>query len=227
MDYNFVADCEELHFHRAVRDLGWREVTRYVKAVIGGCVEKGTYVLRYLFQLRNAQGQTPLHVAVEYQTSLDLVRLIPGGESGRENAECLNMRDSRGYTALHLASAQFDRTYYLDVLLEDGRADVDPIGTGFPETALHLAVIHNQLGAVQLLLLKDQRTDVNAHFYRRIFFDNCLYVSRHLYMLHKWTPLQLAAMAGFPEVVRVLLMCPKVRICSHINPLHDQGHIQF
>ena len=41
------------------------EVKEYVEAVIGGCVEKGPHVLKYLFQLRNAQGQTPLHVAVE------------------------------------------------------------------------------------------------------------------------------------------------------------------
>ena len=228
--YNFVADCEELRFHHACQWLhidGYRE---YVEAVIGGCVEKGPAVLKYLFKLRNAQGQTPLHVVVEiYKPFLVLepfVRLIPRGESGQENAECLNMRDSRGWTALHYASAQ-GTDDDLDELLEDRRADVNAgalMSSRYRNwdrrgaTPLHLAVLNNNLKAVELLL-QDPRTDVNALFYRRIYFDDSLYVSRRVGdSLDEWTPLQLAAMAGLPEVVKVLITHPKVCICLHINP---------
>ena len=131
VNYNFVADCEELRFHHACQCLYYEggEFKEYVEVVIAGCVEKGSHVLNYLFQLRNAQGQTPLHVALKSGSLGDLVGLIPRGESGKENAYCLNMRDSRGWTALHCC-ASFEVSFegvpnQLDVLLEDGRADVN------------------------------------------------------------------------------------------------------
>ena len=84
LDYNFVADCEELRFHHACENLIFDgDCRRYVEAVIRGCVEKGPHVLRHLFQLRNAQGQTPLHLALESHSNHYLVRLIPGGNQGK------------------------------------------------------------------------------------------------------------------------------------------------
>jgi ankyrin repeat protein len=226
VEYNFVADCEELRFHHACENLVYEmDSRRYVEAVIGGCVEKGPHVLKYLFQLRNAQGQTPLHVALKSFSGRHLVPLIPGGESGQENAECLNMRDSRGWTALHFASVQGNLND-LDVLLEDGRADVNAKVTPMSwtdtdyctfATPLHLAVINNSPEAVKRLW-QDPRTDVNALFHRRIYFDDSLYVSRFRDDLIEWTALQLAAVAGLPEVVKVLITCPRVCICLHINP---------
>ena len=50
----FVAYCEELRFQHTCQYLHSGEVEEYVEAVIGGCVEKGPHVLKYLFQLRNA-----------------------------------------------------------------------------------------------------------------------------------------------------------------------------
>ena len=227
VEYNFVADREELRFHHACKYLDFLYTyTMYVKAVIEGCVEKGPAVLKYLFQLRNAQGQTPLHVVVErYYHGSDLVSLIPGGESGQENAECLNMRNSRGWTALHSASAQGNLNSF-NVLLADRRVDVNAkvkymtrgryLGCS-EATPLHLAVINNNLKEVERLL-QDRRTDVNALFYRTIYFDDSLYVSRFSNDLEKWTTLQLAAVAGLPEVVKVLITHPEVCICSHVNP---------
>jgi hypothetical protein len=55
-DYNFVADCEELRFHEACQWILVEDYSEYVEVVIGGCVEEGPAVLKYLFQLRNAQG---------------------------------------------------------------------------------------------------------------------------------------------------------------------------
>ena len=231
LDYNFVADCEVLRFHHACENLIFDgDCIRYVEAVIGGCVEKGPHVLRHLFQLRNAQGQTPLHLALESHSSHYLVRLIPGGKSGQENAECLNMRDSRGWTALHCASVRSSTCLY--ALLEDGRADVNATVERISgerwdctrATPLHLAVIHNRSVAVQWLL-QDPRTDVNALFRRQIYFDDSLYVSRLGYDVDEWTTLQLAAMAGLPGMVKVLMTCPRVCICLHIN--HNQGYVQF
>ena len=228
LDYNFVADREELRFHHACQYVDRGEVKEYVEAVIMGCMEKGPRVLKYLFQLRNAQGQTPLHVAVECGTCLQLVRLIPGRESGY-NAECLNMRDSRGWTALHCC-ASFEGLYFeLLVLLKDGRADVNAeakfmsgrSGNYSEATPLHLAVLHNS-SMVMERLLEDPRTNVNAHFHRQLYFDDNLYVSRFGHPLKEWTTLQLAAVAGLPEMVKVLLRFPKVCIC-----FHDQGRIQF
>ena len=120
----FVAYCEELRFQHTCQYLHSGEVEEYVEAVIGGCVEKGPHVLKYLFQLRNAQGQTPLHVAVASQAYHWVVGLIPVRESG-ENAECLNMPDSRGWTALHGCASQEGLYYNSIVLLEDGRANVN------------------------------------------------------------------------------------------------------
>ena len=74
--YNFLADCEELRFHHACQSLGRMDCREYVEAVIGGCVEKGPHVLRYLFQLRNAEGLTPLHVALNSGSCGDLLGLI-------------------------------------------------------------------------------------------------------------------------------------------------------
>ena len=233
LDYNFVADREELCFHYACQYLHIGEdIKEYVEAVIGGCVEKGAHVLKYLFQLRNAQGQTPLHVPLYDGRLGGLVGLIPGRESG-ENAECLNMRDSRGWTALHCC-VSFDNlvvgsleglSNQLDVLLEDGRADVNARVSGrceeYTATPLHLAVIHNNWKVVERLL-RDPRTDVNALFHRQLYFDDSLYVSRFGHPLKEWTTLQLAAVAGLPEMVKVLLRCPGVCIS-----FHDQGRIQF
>ena len=70
------------------------------------------------------------------------------------------------------------------------------------------------------MLLRDPRTNVNARFHTRIYFDDSFYANRFGHPLKKWTALQLAAVAGLPETVKVLLKCPKVCICSH-----DQGCI--
>ena len=192
LDYNFVVDCEELRFHHACQYIDRGEVKEYVEAVIGGCAEKGPHLLKYLFQLCNAQGQTPLHVAVNSGTCLHLVGLIPGRALG-ENEECLNVSDSRGWTALHCCASVQDLSIFLDVLLADGRADVNARVSGRCEecpgaTPLHLAILHTSSKAVEMLL-QDSGTDVNAHFHRQIYFDDILIVSRFDHPLNEWTPL--------------------------------------
>ena len=131
LDYNFVTDSEELRFHHACQWLrgfyNIYEIKEYVEVVIGGCAEKGPHVLKYLFQLRNVQGQTLLHVAMNSACLGDLVDLIPGRVLG-EDADCLNVRDSRGWTALHCYASfegPFSDSIFLHVLLVDGRADVN------------------------------------------------------------------------------------------------------
>ena len=49
VEYNFVAHCEELRFHHAIKDASIGHYPVYVQAMIGGCVEKGPHVLNYLF----------------------------------------------------------------------------------------------------------------------------------------------------------------------------------
>ena len=190
LDYNFVNDCEELRFHHACQYLYKKEFLDYVEAVIWGCVEKGPHVLKYLFQLRNAQGQTPLHVALKYvgvyySSCCHLVRLIPVQVSGEILPECLDMPDSRGWTVLHCCASLQDLSYDLDELLKDGRANVNarvaPMsgrsGESPRATPLHLAVIHNNWEAVEKLL-QDPRTNVNDLSHREIYFDDNLFVSR-------------------------------------------------
>ena len=71
-------------------------------------------------------------------------------------------------------------------------------------------------------LLWDPRTYVNDHFHRQLYFDDILQVSRIGHPWKEWTSLQLAAVAGLPKMVKVLLGCLRVCIC-----FHDQGRIQF
>ena len=244
VEYNFVADCEELRFHHACQYVGTDKhgnITNvvyrmYVKAVIGGCVEKGSHVLKYLFQLRNAQGQTPLHVAVDNFCGRDLVRLIPGGESGKENEECLNMRNSRGWTALHChASVQQRNLNDLNALLKDRRVDVNAkvksmIGRRYWEcteaTPFHLAVINNNSKAVERLL-QDPRIDVNALFHRRIYFDDSLYVSRFSDALGRVDSFAVGCSGGFARDGEGVDEVSKGMCLLAYQPFRDQGHIQL
>ena len=225
VEYNFVADCEELRFHHACQQVEPNSYFTYVEAVTRGCVGKGRHVLKYLFQLRNAQGETPLHLLVKnYIGTIPYVlSLIPRGESGQENAECVNMRDSRGWTALHCASTVEGESIKVEVLLAEERTDVNAKVESMSDrecaraTPLHLAVIHNNLKGVGVLWVHP-RIDVNALFHRKIYFDDSLCVSHYDYESDGWTILQLAAVAALPQMVKVLtIICREVCICLHIN----------
>jgi ankyrin repeat protein len=174
VDYNFVESQKHLlYLHVACKH---PEFSNFVLAVIGQTKRDSHAQLEALFNRKDAQGRTLLHVAVE-EDGL--------GDSGHDNymadivknaleifdadpvcdatvfKGCVNSRDLAGRTPLHRAVAnQRAGSALTEVLVKHRMTDVNAIWTGDGElvtgnvTALHLAVWHNNIDAAKILLKK-------------------------------------------------------------------------
>jgi len=223
-DYNFVLDRKELQFHYACGQLA----LKYLGTIVDGCIDgrsehdaQVVSLLTYLFQLHNAQGQTPLHVALAYGNFYRIWHMLPRGDARKG---CLNAKDVRGWTVLHCAAATKDHFALELQVLHDERVEVNertPAEDGDKimeagMTALHLAILHKDVKSVELLL-QCPRTDVNALLYRCIL---CGYermceeeAGRNEFRRLYWSPLHLAAFMGQTVVVRALFRS-NVRLCT-------------
>lgn len=91
---------------------------------------------------RDSKGMTPLHIAVENDSSLTVERLINLGSN-------VNAQDNRGWTPLHLA-AFMNSTKMMTTLL-DGQANVNARDND-GETPLDVAAKYRRTEAAKLLL---------------------------------------------------------------------------
>jgi len=212
VDYNFEDPKrkELLVFHCACK-----HAKRY-KSFIGDVVEmaRAQGVLQELFQLKDAQGRTPLHVAVDFgrATTQALLDLLP---KEAEFADCINALDGAGRTPLHRAVANnlgFSYSRLAEILVNDIRTDVNAEWRD-GMTALHLAILHNDPGTAELLLAAkgadgSKRVDVAKTITRDISVYKTTATS--------WTALELATVMGISAVVQAFVsqVC-NPHTCSH------------
>jgi ankyrin repeat protein len=171
-------------------------------------------VLQELFQLKDAQGRTPLHVAVDHgrATTQELMDLLP---KEAEFADCINARDGAGRTPLHRAVANnlgFSYSRVAEILVNDIRTDVNAEWRD-GMTALHLAILHNDPGTAELLLSAkgadgSKRVDIAKTITRDISVYKTTATS--------WTALELATVMGMSTVVQAFVsqVC-NPHTCSH------------
>ncbi|CAK9878071.1 unnamed protein product [Sphagnum jensenii] len=229
VDYNFVESQQLLYVHVACKH---SEFWNFVHAVIERTKSQSHDLLEALFNLKDAQGRTLLHVAVEedglgdkghdnYMARVVKKALAIFGAAPVCDAtvvkRCVNSRDLAGRTPLHRAVANRRAGSALtNALVEDGMTDVNAIWTGDGElvtgnvTALHLAVWHDNFFAVEILLNKD-KTDVEidcslfieASGIRRSPNDTSDF-QRKL-SERKWSALELATITGRVHLVNLFL----------------------
>ncbi len=212
VDYNFEDPKrkELLIFHCACKR------AHLFKKFIHGVVEKAREqgVLQELFQLKDAQGRTPLHVAVDLgrATTQELLDLLP---KEAEFADCINARDGAGRTPLHRAVANnlgFSYSRVAEILVNDIRTDVNAEWRD-GMTALHLAILHNDPSTAELLLAaKGADGSKLVDVAKKITRDISVYKTTAT----SWTALELATVLGMSTVVQAFVsqVC-NPHTCSH------------
>lgn len=209
--YNFEEQRKGLIFNFACKKAHSNIV--FLRSVASKAKEKPG-LLRKLFNQMDAQGRTPLHVAVDYVKGVELEGIQ---ELLKEMPdECVNVRDGAGRTPLLRATANgmsLDASKVVKMLADDKRTDLNAEWPGKSgATALHLAVLHGHGPSVRFVLEADrddpnERANVEKQMRRRIkVFNSQWYLT--------WTPLELAAVMGrYSVLVNILQACGKV--CPH------------
>jgi hypothetical protein len=229
VDYNFVKESKQLMcvLHVACKKADqWDfiyEVIRRTKARSNAHVQE-------LFKLKDPQGRTLLHVAIEedgfHHEELDesmatvvdtALKILEPDLDDECVKNCVNAQDSTGRTPLHRAVANKRAGHkMINVLLNHRMTDVNALWKSVDETvtgnvtALHLAILHNNLDVVKLLLAKDEiRRDMQCNVVitgsgiPKPDSTECTLSER------RWTTLELATMMGQLHVVGELL-----KVCS-------------
>ncbi|KAH9569117.1 hypothetical protein CY35_03G115200 [Sphagnum magellanicum] len=225
VDYNFVKESKQLMcvLHVACKKADqWDfiyEVIRRTKARSNAHVQE-------LFKLKDPQGRTLLHVAIEedgfHHEELDesmatvvdtALKILEPDLDDECVKNCVNAQDSTGRTPLHRAVANKRAGHkMINVLLNHRMTDVNALWKSVDETvtgnvtALHLAILHNNLDVVKLLLAKDEiRRDMQCNVVitgsgiPKPDSTECKLSER------RWTTLELATMMGQLHVVGELL----------------------
>jgi ankyrin repeat protein len=225
VDYNFVEHGQGLFcLHVACKHV---QLVDFLQRVMRHTKNGGNHLLQALFELKDAQGRTLLHVAVEEDGLSDNSRdthmanivtkalgiLVEEPACDAVTSQnCLNARDLAGRTPLHraVANKRAGRAV-IKALLDHPMTDVnalwrsDNVSTG-NVTALHLAVLHNNVDAARSLLARDI-TDgditcklfIEASGIRSRNDDNPKLSGR------SWTALELATIMGEVHMVDAML----------------------
>ena len=231
-DYNFDKKCTEFLFHYACqsmtsilmprgasnnhaedflwsffRELGGEEDQKILQG------SDGDKILQSLYEIKNWQGKTPCHAALNgsafgFEKLLGLLRCKNDPMTIKL---FLNACDARGWTPLHKAVAMvsehdcWGHRRFINLLLKNEEVNVNgklPISQATP---LHLAILHNLPRVVGLLIHspKNREEVLNASLTRNIRFSNTTEPSR--WSSNWWSPLQLAAIMGHHGVVEELI----------------------
>jgi hypothetical protein len=192
----------------------------------------GNHLLQALFELRDAQGRTLLHVAVDEDglgdnsrdieianivtRAVEILDVVPACNAVTSHI-CLNARDAAGRTPLHRAVANKRAGRAVIVaLLDHPMTDVNAVWrsnivVSEDVTALHLAVLHNNVDAA-VSLLGRERTDGDIKC--TLFIDASGIRSRNdvepKLSGSSWTALELATIMGQVDMVDAMLeVCDK------------------
>jgi hypothetical protein len=226
VDYNFVEHRQELlYLHLACKHA---HLVGFLQRVIRHTKDGGNNLLQALFKLKDAQGRTLLHVAVEEDglgnnlRDIDMDNIIAKKMLGilDEEPPCdavtshvfLNALDLAGRTPLHRAVANKRAgRKVINALVNHPMTDVNALWEGNNQstgsvTALHLAVLHNNVHAAGFLLAKD-RTD--GEIKCKLFIEASGIRSRNddnpKLSRREWTALELATIMGEVHMVDEML----------------------
>ncbi|CAM6091913.1 unnamed protein product [Calypogeia fissa] len=206
---------------------------------------------RFLCDLQDGQGRTPLHVAVDEGMVIQFLVLIP-----HDGADLLTALDGTGKMPLHRAAAK-ESPESLRVLLGDGRVDLQALYTswyysdllwtmlgvdlervsknnGFKgygwfdiydhSNALHIAIIHKRRECVRLLL------DEKYNSYRsederldlEFAFARAFRLRNGVYQRFALEPLQLAAVLGDAAILESLLQSRSLWMMKEAKHLYGE-----
>ncbi|CAM6027518.1 unnamed protein product [Sphagnum balticum] len=231
VDYNFVEPPKDLLFlHVGCKQSQlWDSfLQKVIERTKRNGDENGNDLLQALFEFKDAQGRTILHVAVEEdglgdkEHDLDMAAIIQmslgilGGEPVPSDViykKCVNARDFAGRTPLHRAVANKRAgCAVIKALANHPMTDVNALWTSLDEritgdvTALHLAVLHNNLDAAKFLLAKKE---TNGEIKCKLFIEASGFRSAKdsepKLSGRNWTALELAIIMGHVHMVALLL----------------------
>ena len=195
----------------------------FIEAVINECLDlgkdvgskeclhlegNGERVLKYLFERKNSQGYVPFLLAIEdhgesYLKAF-LEKMPPA--SNPSYSTLLNACDIRGWSPIHMIVTRYTTHEILKKLVKE-KIDVNATLPSSKATALHLAIYHDRPEAVKIILEADSdsvKVAVNAILERNIIYGSKCKNGENRSSRY-WSPLQLAAIMGRADVVRILL----------------------
>ncbi len=230
VDYSFVERGRHLLcVHVACKHA---HLVEFLQRVMRQTKSGGNHLLQALFELTDAQGRTLLHIAVDEDglgdnsrdieianivtRAVGILDVVPACNAVASQI-FVNARDAAGRTPLHRAVANKRAgRVVIKVLLDHPMTDVnvvwrsDNVFTG-DVTALHLAVLHNNVDAA-VSLLGRERTDRDIKC--TLFIDASGILSRNddepKLSGSSWTALELATILSQVHMVDAMLeVCDK------------------